>query len=248
MSDEYMGDASPEPEAGQPSADVQPDAQEGAKPEPITLDILQKVLAENNEQLLRKVQSLNDKQDARVDKRLDKWTASLENQGIRVTSDMKDRKKIELAMQEADRAIAEEDSAQLPSQQKATGPDPAVVKQTNEAMRALQKKYGYALTQNDPEFWEVPFQDSTPQEFLVKYEAGLKDVVTRLGRPLPAETAQTPTNPASRIPAPIGAPVGGIDSMTAELNKLQDKVGRTALDNKRLKELTAELVKHIPKQ
>ena len=250
MSDEYLGNASPEPEAGEPSEELlEQEPQEGAKPDPVTLDSFRQMLDERNESLVSRLQSLTDRQEDRVTKKLDKWTEALKKFDVNVTDDMINNKRLEIATAEADRAIADEDDSQSPSRQSKTQPDPEVVKATNEAMKALQKQYGYVLDRNDPEYWEVPFQDSTPQDFLAKYEAGLKDVVTRLGRPLPQQTQEQPaSNPGTRTPPPSGAPFGGVESITVELNTLQNKVGRTREDNKRIAALSAELMKHIPKK
>ncbi len=254
MSDEYMGDVSPELEAGQPSDNVQADIQEGAKPKPVTLEDLTKLLDERDEQLKRTFQSLTDKQEDRVAKKLDKWKEALSKHGVNATDDMLNSKRLEIATQEANRAIAEDDDAPSHSRQTETQLDPVVVKQTNDAAEALTKEFGRVLNQGDPEYWDLKnagaFDPARtgPEDFLRLYREKLVEVNTREGRPIPDQQPRTTGSPAARVPAPGGAPFGGVESITTELNALQNKVGKTPTDYQRINELTAELLKHVPKK
>jgi hypothetical protein len=79
-----------------------------------------------------------------------------------------------------------------------------VVTETNNKLREMQKQYGYVLTENDPEFYEINFQNPNPEQFLAEYEAKLREAAPRAGRQLPAPSAP----PGARLSSPVGSAAG----------------------------------------
>ena len=254
MSDEYLGgdDSQTDPGLEQPQA---PDAAI-VEPKPITGADLDAWSKEFRKDLLNVIRSQTVQAESNIKKEVDAKLVQVEKNfkelkaaGYPVTDEDLKIAKSE-AISEALKTLtsSEEDEAQ-PSRARSTDPkQEAVIKQANEAMRNLQKQYGYVLTENDPEFWDVPFTGVPPDEFLSKYEAGLREVVTRLGRPVPQQTI-VQGSPSARIPSPVGSATGGsIEALNNELGMLQSKSGRTAADEKRRKEIEAELLKHVPRK
>ena len=248
MVDEYQGAAVEQAEEGQPLPEAGTPAAETAAPEPITKRELEAFKKELTGELLRVIQSQTDKAQSRIKKEVDAKLGQVEatfkelkEAGYSVTED-----DLKLARSQALRDVLTASRDQDAAAQPPSGPPiaDAKVRETNEAMRQLQKQYGYVLTENDPEFWEVPFQGSAPEDFLAKYEAGLKDVVTRLGRPLPAQAQSV--NPVTRTPTPGGTAITGLEGLTAELNRLLENPSQAPADVKRRKELQKEILKHVP--
>jgi len=250
MADEYLGQVDMPAEGGQPLPQTGEPVADATETKPITRADIAAELRAFEDKMLRAIQSQTDKSKSQIKKEVEAKLASVEatfkelkEAGYAVTDEDLRLARTQ-ALRETMTASREQDNAA--QQSSAPAHDAETVRKTNDAMRQLQKRYGYVLQENDPEFWEVPFQNSTPEDFIAKYEAGLKDVVTRLGRPLPQ--AEAPGNLAARMPPPAGMPVGGLDSMTDELTKLQNKTNPTPADIKRRKELALEIGKHIPKK
>ena len=83
----------------------------------------------------------------------------------------------------------------------------------------------HVLTENDPEFYEVPWQGSSPEVFLQTYEAKLKEAAPRRGRQLPPEAQ--PGNPTARVPGPSGGAASG-DLMTQYKREMDAALNRNA--------------------
>lgn len=237
MSDETTGIYQPGEAEGQPPP--APDNQ----PQFVTPDQLDARLAK----FYQDVQKMTTKQENRVSKKLSEWEKRVIEAGISVTPEMKNTAQQRIAMDmlndEAEAAQPDPYSTKAPTGNPITQ---KVVDETNAGMRALQKKYDYVLTENDPEYWEVPWTGSTPEVFLQTYEAKLKDAAPRRGRQLPSDAQ--PGNPAARVPGPSGASVVGEDAIREELVKLQSKSSRTGAEENRRKQLESELLKLIPRR
>jgi len=254
MTDEYKGNDVTPGEEGTTQPPIAEATADTSAPEPITKQEFAQFQTELKEELKRIIQSQTGKAESRIKKEVDSKLSqveanfkSLREAGYPVTDeDLKEART--QAIRGMMSTLADNESA---AQQTPTASNPqeqAVVKQANEAMHNLQRQYHYVLTENDPEFWDVPFTGVPPDEFLSKYEAGLREVVTRLGRPVPQQTI-VQGSPSARIPSPGGSATGGsIEALTNELGILQSKSGRTAADEKRRKEIEAELLKHVPRK
>ena len=250
MVDEYQGGIAEPVEPGQALPQTSEGAAQADAPEPITKKELEAFKKELTSELLRAVQSQTDKAKSSITKEVDAKLKQVEatfkelkDAGYAVTDD-----DLKLARTQAIRDVIASSQGQEQAAKPASKPeDAAIVVETNNKMRELQKRYGYVLTDNDPEFWDIPFQGSPPEEFLSKYEEGLRTVVSRLGRSLPAVEAQA-GSPSARVPTPVGGASGGTDYLTKELDRLQSKTNPTPQDIKRRKEIVEELMKIVPKR
>jgi uncharacterized protein YgbK (DUF1537 family) len=103
------------------------------------------------------------------------------------------------------------------------------------------------VTTNDPEFYEIPWSGSTPDEFLAKGEEALKSLATRLNRQMPQQEA--PGSPSARLPGPVGVvSSGSVEALTKELEALQRKRYPSQADINRRKEIVERLVEAAPKR
>lgn len=260
MNDVYLGDVgAPEGDGQSPPPIADATAQPTA-PEPITKLEFEKFKAELADEIKRTIQSQTGKAESRIKKDVESKLAqveanfkSLREAGYPVTDeDLKAARS--QAMRETLASLPGEDDA---AQRNQPAPNPerqAVANDTMKALRSLQKQYGYVLTENDPEYWDLVDADvahaESPTKFLEMHEAKLREVVTRLGRPVPppSQPAQI-GNPAARIPAPVGTPTGGnIEALNNELGVLLNKHNLTPAEDRRRKEIEAELLKHVPRK
>lgn len=251
MVDEYQGGSDTPLEEGQPLAPALEGAVQTEQPEPITKKELEAFKKELTGELLRVIQSQTDKAQSRIAKDVDAKLKEVETTfkelkeaGYAVTED-----DLKLARNQALRDVLASPRGKEQAAQPASDPrQEATIRDTNNKMRELQKQYGYVLTDNDPEFWDVPFQDSTPEQFLQKYEEGLRTVVGRLGRPLPQQQSAISGSSSARVPTPSGGATGGVEGLTRELEALQKKSFTTPSEDKRRKEIVAELMKQVPRK
>lgn len=257
--DVYLGDVgAPEGDGQSPPPIADATAQPTA-PEPITKLEFEKFKAELADEIKRTIQSQTGKAESRIKKDVESKLAqveanfkSLREAGYPVTDeDLKAARS--QAMRETLASLPGEDDA---AQRNQPAPNPerqAAASETMKALRSLQKQYGYVLTENDPEYWDLVDADvahaETPAKFLEMHEAALREVVTRLGRPVPQQQTAQISNPAARVPTPTGMPTGGnIDALTNELGTLNNKTNRTPAEDRRRKEIEAELLKYVPKK
>ena len=263
MTDEYKGNDVTPGEEGTTQPPIAEATADTSAPEPITKQEFAQFQTELKEELKRIIQSQTGKAESRIKKEVDSKLSqveanfkSLREAGYPVTDeDLKEART--QAIRGMMSTLADNESA---AQQTPTASNPqeqAVVKQANEALKELQNRYGYVLGKNDPEFWAISnkFYDfqaeawiGPPDEFIPTYEQKLREINTRLGRPVPQEI-NIQGSPSARIPSPVGSATGGsIEALNNELGMLQSKSGRTAADEKRRKEIEAELLKHVPRK
>ncbi len=207
MSDEPQATYQPGAEAGQPS---QPPV--GGEPKYVTED----ALLQMEDRLTRRLQSLTDKQESRVTKMLDKWQTALEAQGIPATSEMLNRKRLELATAEADRALLDDNQPAQAVAPQAGDPHFEEVKaRVNARMAQLETEHGVKLESTDREYKRLNWINPDPDDFLEAYEEALKNKKGRNGG------QQLPPNPA-RVPGPGGAPGGNrLEELTRRYNEIQ---------------------------
>lgn len=234
MDDVSQAEYQPNQDAGQPSGEGM-----GAEPKYVTEETLERMLAERDEQLKRSFQSLTDKQVSRVDKKLKQWEQRMTEEGLPVDDQLRQQARSRLALRELE--LMEDEPAQGVDHRI----DPRI-----EAVRAkeneLKAQYGVDLSPNDDEYYDVNFSHPNPDRYLVQYENALRAKAERLN---PHAQSQPQGNPASRVPAPAGSATGSnIDNLTTELGKLQSKPNRSPAEEKRRKELEAELLKLLPRR
>lgn len=208
MVDEYTGLAATD-EAGTPQTTVPTDAP--AQPEqPITKADLTAL----RDELLKSIQSQTGKAENRIKKEVDaklnevaQTVKVLKDAGYQIT----DAEVSALNANALREAIAT--SRQDSDPQSRPPANPLLqdqIKETNAAALQLTKDYGYVLTDNDPETYEINDlvkKGCTPEEYLAKVEESLVSAVTRTGRPLPHK--QTPGSSNARLPGPSGSAAGG---------------------------------------
>ncbi len=169
---------------------------QGAPPKYVT----EEGLLAFKEEVLRAVQSMTDKQQSRVDKRLSDWETKRNAEGRKVTPQEKEAARVAFEVQEL-----ESDGGQ-PAQAVAPALDPNVAK-VNARIVQLNAEAGAEIGPDDPEYdeinWSVNPKDPQGTRFLSTYEKKLKEKKARLA-------AQTlPANPA-RVPGPTGAASGDL--------------------------------------
>jgi len=211
--DIYQPGEGDEPPA--PAPDNQPDL--------VTKEYLEEKLRD----IWKGINSFTAKQENRIAKKLSEWEKRVTEAGIPVTAEMKTSAQQRIAMDMLnDESLAQDGS---PAAQASPG-NPLiqkVVEETAKAKLALEKKYDYVLTENDPEFYEEPWKAPTPDEFLKAYEQKLREAAPRRGRQLPVE--EQPGTPGARIPVPLGG------AATADLyQKYQKEVQAASTQNERL--------------
>lgn len=236
MSDQLEESYQPEVEEGQSS---QPEGE--AQPKFVTVEDLTAL----EERLKRRLQSLTDKQESRISKRLREWEERAKAQGFEVDDQMRQ----EARRREVLRLLDEEGEIE-PAQADLPRIDPAVkakIEATNARYAELQREYGVTLTDSDPEYWDVNWRHRDPERFLKQAEAALKEKAERVGKQ-PGAQSQSLSSPSTTAPSPRGTAGASIDEMTQELGRLQTKANPTPAEEKRRKELVAELMKHIPRQ
>lgn len=209
--DEYVGGAAPQtdPGPGQPQGAPQAPAA-GAPPEPLTKADLEAFKTEFRKDLLNVIRSQTGEAESKIKREVEAKLSQVETNframkeaGIPVTDRDLEVARSQAISEAAKTLSVTDGGAQTPQSATPDPTDDPLVKQTNEAMFALQKQYGYRITASDPEFDEIPWSGSKPEDFLTAYEAKLVEINTRLGRPLPRKSV----NPTARIaPPPGGAP------------------------------------------
>ncbi len=234
MDDNLQAEYQPDQEAGLPSGE-----DTGAEPKYVTEETLQRMLAERDEQLKRSFQSLTDKQVSRVEKTLKQWEQRMSEEGLPVDDQLRQQARNRLALRELELMDDE------PARNVGHRIDPRI-----EAVRAKEKelkaRYGVDLSPDDDEYYDVNFSHPNPDRYIVQYESALRAKAERLN---PHAQSQAQGNPASRVPAPAGAATGNnIDNLTNELGKLQAKPNRSPAEEKRRKEIEAELLKQLPRR
>lgn len=185
-------------EGGQPSPNVPTGQPQDSAPDYVTRADLEAFKTAVVEEARRAAQSLTDRQESRVEKRLREWTEQMKRDGVTVTPQMVERGREQLALQELTGG----------AKGKAANPDPEAIDPPElAALKAyvgrradkILKGIGVTLEQNDPEFSEVKFVTDDPDEYLETLEAAAKKKAERL---------QTPTG--ARAPMSVGgAPQGG---------------------------------------
>lgn len=192
-----------------PVAPGQEPPKEATQQQPgVTREDLEAKISELQNRLDRFEQSLADKTALRIENRLKKWQKQVEAQGVSMTPELLEQGRRTLALKELD-SVSDEDAVAKPVQKSnadpnSTGVPQSVIDQTNAAMRELQKQYGYVLTENDPEFYEIPW-DGNPKEFLEKYEEAQQSAMRRAGRTPPKNAS---ASAVSRSPTLLGGSVG----------------------------------------
>ena len=239
MSDEPLVDYRTPEEPGQVSPEPPVE-----KPEYVTRDSLKAELETLKEDLRRTVQSLSDMQESRVNDKVAKWAEAYEKAGGgKVTDDVLNRKRLEFATAEADKAIGNE---RQPMPSLPPGFDPATIDQNKARIQAriaeLENELGVKM--DDDAARLVNWEFSNPVDnVLAQAEKALRFKAWEAGQGGPKIAPN-----AGRMPAPGGAPgTGMVDAMTNELIALQDKRGRTQADERRMKELEVEILKHVPR-
>jgi hypothetical protein len=231
MTDEPEGIYQPESEPAR-----QPDQPADNQPKYVTEDGLRAEL----DKLWKGIQSMTAKHEKRVSKQLEEWEKRVSESGITVSNDMRQAAEQRIALS----MLEEDNKAAKPVEPQKSRVSPDVVEQVNTKMRELSGELGVTLTEDDPEYWEVNYTNPNPEKFLQQYERKLKAKAERVSQ---VQLAQ-PGNPAARVPAPTGFASGGIDSLNSELAALQAKAHPSPAEEKRRKEIVAELLKHVPKR
>ena len=238
MSDETTGIYQPGEATEQPTP-----APDNQPKEYVTPDQLDAKLAK----FYQDVQSMTAKQVNVVANKLSKWEADAKAAGKTVTPELLKAKEQQLTIEALDDEIEGVQPGPYPAKAPTGNPiTQKVIEETNAAKDALYKKYDYVLTENDPEYWQVPWTGSTPEDFLKSLEDNLKVVAPRRGRQLPQEVQ--PGNPAARIGGPTGSSPVGADAIAEELDRLQNKPSRTPAEENRRKQLEGELLKLIQRR
>jgi hypothetical protein len=239
MSDEPLVDYRQTEEPGQASPEPPVDKQEY-----VTLATLREELAKNAEETRRIVQSLTDKQESRVNSKLTKWAEAYEKaSGSKAPQELLSRKNLEFASAEADRAIGDE---RQPTPSLPPGLDPAKFEQDKARIHAriaeLENELGVKMDDDSERM--VNWDFSNPADNVIaQAEKALRYKAWEAGQGSPKIAPN-----AGRMPAPGGAPGAGmLEAFTDELSALQDKRGRTRDDEKRMKELEVEILKHVPR-
>jgi hypothetical protein len=222
MADEYLGVTNLSESGG---TDTQPigeqvQSTESERPEPVTKRELETWSKEFRKDLLNVIRSQTGQTESNIKKdvdarlnQVDENFKKLRAAGYPVTEeDLKVAKSRELT--DALRTLPNAEGDSRSSHEPAVDIEhEAVIQKTSEALRSLEKRYGYVMDQHDPEYWELKnagiFDSNvtTPEKCLAMYQQKLQEINTRLGRPLPA--AEATGSIAARMPPPAGMPVGG---------------------------------------
>ena len=209
MSDDNGAEYQPLVEPGQASQE-----QEVVQPKYVTEDALKLALEKATKEISKRItQSLEDQGLALVDKKLTKWADVLKAQGIAVTDDMLNQKRIQLATAEADRALSDD----RPAQEDYPQVDPEKVREVRAKMVKLQAQLEVFPDGTEKEFENFNWQDPDPDRFFQGYEARLKKLADRQGAAPEPRTLDG--NPTARVPGPAGVQGGDRDAQLS--NRLQ---------------------------
>lgn len=201
MTDQY--NFSPAADSGQGSQDVPEGGQpQESKPDYVTRADLEAFKISVIEEARRQAQSLTDRQEGRVEKRLREWTDQLKKDGVNVTPQMVERGREQLALQELTGAAKGKTAMSDP--EASDPPDLAVLKQYV-ARRAekILKGIGVTVERTDPEFSEIKFITDDPDEYLETLEAAATKKLERLQ-----------ASPGARAPMSVGGAGTGGDLMS----------------------------------
>lgn len=206
--------------------------------------------AEFEDKLMRTVQSLTDKQESRIKKelasRLDEVKANIAEAraaGYNVPPEI-EREMTAEAYRDVLTKVNQNKAAQPPASR--PQPRPEDVEKVDIGIAKLVAKYGFKLNADDKEVSLLDSVTLDPDVYLASFEKAMQAKAASLGRSLPPEPLGG--SPAARVAAPGGMPTGGIEALNAELERLQSVTHPTQAQIARRKELTAEMLKHLPKQ
>lgn len=192
------------PEGGQPA--------EG-KPDYVTRADLEAFKTAIVEEARRAAQSLTDRQESRVEKRLREWQDQMKRDGVSVTPQMVERGREQLAL--AELTGAAKGGAAKPQPDANDPPELVALKQyvTRRADKLMQS-IGVTLEQDDPEFSEVKFVTDDPDEYLESLEAAAKKKAERLQRA-----------PGARSPMAVQGAAGGnaVEQFKADVRAVRGK-------------------------
>lgn len=203
MSDDTLIGFQPAQEDGTTSEPIQTDQQDGGQPEYVTPAMLDQKLEERLNALTAKLsQSLPDKAVSMMEKRLDKWKAGLEQQGVRVTPEMEAQGRHELAMAELRRLEDEDEEGANPAPQSSPSPfTPEAKAKVQARIAQLQADYGVKLERDEDAWQRLPWIHPNPDVLLEAYEEQLKVKKAKAtGGTLPPNPARSPL-PAGGAPA-----------------------------------------------
>ena len=236
MGDEVSVGFQPEQEGGIPSESVQQDAgTETPQQQYVTLDQFKSLQETIGNMIDRKLQSLTDKAGDRISKQVKAQVETLkaieaEMAGLPANTPPEVRAKI--FNDALSSSGGDFETALTPEQEEE-------IKATNKAAQLIERRSGTKLESGDPELATI-VQDKGPDAFLDSFEAALANKKTRLEGA--TQTTTTGGSPIARMPAMGGGtPSKGLEALTLELNRLNEKTGRTQADLKRMRELDKEI-------
>jgi DNA-binding winged helix-turn-helix (wHTH) protein len=196
--------------------------------EPVNDDLNQPVskaeFLKAQDDLLRKVQGLVDKNISRVDKRVETATREAERvietmkrNGFSITADQEMKLKSNAVQEALTETSAQTAAAPAQAQQQ----QPDEVAATNAAAAALFKAYGMVIEKDDPEAAQVNLSD--PNSFIRSLTTALEKKATRLATPPQARTPDMGNNQPTNLQAKYQADLKNVQGNANALIELKKK-------------------------